>query len=157
MSMKFVIGCLAVAVLFWLVPKADAHLVVRSKAGQPAWKIEQNQFKNIRHAQWVARNGKNYSRVWHRRAVKWIRASHDRMMLKFIAPWMQTYNCEHGKGGWYSNTGNGFYGGLQFSDDTWKRLGGRKFAHNAHLATPIQQVTLAWEHGGDGWPNCPNP
>jgi hypothetical protein len=165
MSGKFAFLCIAVAVLFWLVPKADAHLVVRSKAGQPAWKIEQNQFKNIRHAQWVlrqTRSTKNYKwireiRSWHSKSIVWLRASHDRMMHRFIRPWLPTYHCEHGTGGWYSNTGNDYYGGLQFDYGTWKNHGGFQFASHAHKATPIQQVTVASRLTYDGWPNCPNP
>ena len=165
MSTKFVVGCLAVAVLFWLVPKSDAHLVVRSKPGQPAWKVEQNQFKNIAHAQWVlrkTRTTRNYKwireiRSWHSQSIVWLRESHDRLMYRFISPWMQTYNCEHGRGGWYTNTGNGFYGGLQFDYGTWLSNGGGRFASHAHKATPIQQVTVASRLTYDGWPNCPNP
>lgn len=44
---------------------------------------------------------------------------------------------------WSINTGNGYYGGLQFAPGTWKSAGGTKFAARADLATKEQQITIA--------------
>lgn len=44
---------------------------------------------------------------------------------------------------WDINTGNGYYGGLQFSASTWRAAGGTKFAPRADLATREQQITIA--------------
>lgn len=74
-----------------------------------------------------------------------------------VAAWMPTYECEHGRGGWATNTGNGFYGGLQFDYGTWKANGGFQFAPRADLATPQEQVLVASRLTYDGWPHCPNP
>jgi murein DD-endopeptidase MepM/ murein hydrolase activator NlpD len=58
--------------------------------------------------------------------------------------WNQLATCESG-GDWAAATGNGFFGGLQFLQDTWVRAGGEKFAARADLATPEQQKQIAEE------------
>src|SRR3954453_16085541 len=71
--------------------------------------------------------------------------------------WSGVANCESG-GNWSINTGNGFYGGLQFSQPTLAGVGGTSFAPRADLATPSQQVKIAEKGlGGQGigaWPTC---
>ncbi|MGY1690893.1 transglycosylase family protein [Geodermatophilus sp. SYSU D01105] len=71
--------------------------------------------------------------------------------------WDGVAQCESG-GNWQINTGNGYYGGLQFSASTWAAYGGREFASNAHLASKEQQIVVA-ERTLDGqgigaWPTC---
>ncbi|MDJ0343159.1 transglycosylase family protein [Streptomyces sp. H10-C2] len=65
--------------------------------------------------------------------------------------------CES-SGDWHINTGNGYYGGLQFWQSTWEEFGGLKYAPRADLATPAQQVAVAQEvlrvQGWDAWPVC---
>ena len=56
--------------------------------------------------------------------------------------WDQLAQCESG-GDWSINTGNGYYGGLQFSYSTWLGAGGGRFASRADLATREQQITIA--------------
>ncbi len=56
--------------------------------------------------------------------------------------WDRIAECESG-GNWASNTGNGYYGGLQFSSGTWAAYGGRTYAANAHLASKGQQIAIA--------------
>ncbi|MFB6726434.1 ubiquitin-like domain-containing protein [Kribbella sp. NPDC056345] len=56
--------------------------------------------------------------------------------------WDRIAECESG-GNWASNTGNGYYGGLQFSSGTWAAYGGRTYAPNAHLASKTQQIAIA--------------
>jgi LysM repeat protein len=56
--------------------------------------------------------------------------------------WDKVAKCESG-GRWKINTGNGYYGGLQFSSSTWKGYGGRKYASNAHKATKGEQIAIA--------------
>ena len=57
---------------------------------------------------------------------------------------VQIFLCIHsGEGAWNDDTGNGFYGGLQFAQSTWESAGGTKFASRADLATPQQQVAIA--------------
>ena len=77
-----------------------------------------------------------------------VRAAHD---------WTSVAACESG-GNWSTNTGNGYYGGLQFSLSTWAAFGGTAFAARADLATPGQQVAVAEavlaEQGPGAWPTC---
>ena len=71
--------------------------------------------------------------------------------------WDRLAQCEAG-GDWSINTGNGYYGGLQFSASTWRAYGGEEFAPYAHQATREQQIivgerTLAAQ-GWGAWPAC---
>lgn len=60
-------------------------------------------------------------------------------------------------GNWSANTGNGFFGGLQFTQSTWEEFGGLDFAPRADLATPEQQKIVAErtlaKQGPGAWPN----
>jgi uncharacterized protein YabE (DUF348 family) len=56
--------------------------------------------------------------------------------------WDSVAQCESG-GNWSINTGNGYYGGLQFSTSTWLAYGGGDFASRADLATREEQITVA--------------
>jgi LysM repeat protein len=71
--------------------------------------------------------------------------------------WDGVARCESG-GDWSINTGNGYYGGLQFSSGTWLAYGGGKFAPRADLASKDQQVDIAENvRSGQGigaWPVC---
>ncbi|MEF9882083.1 LysM peptidoglycan-binding domain-containing protein [Streptomyces sp. P9-A4] len=72
-------------------------------------------------------------------------------------PWGCVAECES-SGDWHVNSGNGFYGGLQFWQPTWVEHGGEKFARRADLATRPQQITVAEEvlrtQGWGAWPVC---
>lgn len=57
-------------------------------------------------------------------------------------------------GNWGINTGNGYYGGLQFLQSTWDQYGGGEFATRPDLATPEQQKVIA-ERVLNGWSNIP--
>jgi nucleoid-associated protein YgaU len=71
--------------------------------------------------------------------------------------WDRVANCESG-GNWHINTGNGYYGGLQFSHSTWKAYGGGKYANNASGASRAEQITIAQKtlksQGPGAWPVC---
>ena len=71
--------------------------------------------------------------------------------------WTGVAKCESG-GNWHINTGNGYYGGLQFSQSTWAGYGGLAYAPRADLATPAQQIAIAEKvlvgQGIGAWPNC---
>ena len=58
------------------------------------------------------------------------------------AMWDRIARCESG-GNWHINTGNGYYGGLQFLTSTWLSNGGGSFAPRADLASREQQITIA--------------
>jgi nucleoid-associated protein YgaU len=71
--------------------------------------------------------------------------------------WDRVAQCESG-GNWHINTGNGYYGGLQFSSSTWAAYGGRAYASQAHLASRSQQINVAEKvlasQGPGAWPVC---
>ena len=56
--------------------------------------------------------------------------------------WDAVARCESG-GNWSINTGNGFYGGLQFTSSTWSAFGGGPYAPRADLASRSQQIAIA--------------
>ncbi|APT87066.1 MULTISPECIES: transglycosylase family protein [Corynebacterium] len=74
--------------------------------------------------------------------------------------WEQVAACESG-GDWSINTGNGYYGGLQFDAQTWNGYGGQAYAPTADQATPEQQIAVAEQvlavQGAGAWPNCGGP
>ena len=71
--------------------------------------------------------------------------------------WDKLAQCESG-GNWAINTGNGYYGGLQFSYGTWLAYGGGEFAPTANQATREQQIIVAERtlasQGWGAWPAC---
>ena len=71
--------------------------------------------------------------------------------------WDDLAKCESG-GNWAINTGNGYYGGLQFSHPTWHGYGGGEFAEYPHEATREEQITVAERlrdaRGYQPWPAC---
>ncbi len=71
--------------------------------------------------------------------------------------WDALAKCESG-GNWAINTGNGYYGGLQFNAGTWLSNGGGAYAPRADLATREQQISVAERlRAGRGfapWPGC---
>lgn len=71
--------------------------------------------------------------------------------------WDAIAKCESG-GNWHINTGNGFYGGLQFTQGTWAGYGGKAYAPRADLASREQQIAVAErtlaKQGIGAWPVC---
>jgi LysM repeat protein len=71
--------------------------------------------------------------------------------------WDKVAQCESG-GNWAIATGNGYYGGLQFSAGTWKAFGGGEYASTANKATRAQQIAVAEKvlaaQGWNAWPSC---
>lgn len=67
--------------------------------------------------------------------------------------WYAIAECESG-GNWAINTGNGYYGGLQFSQGTWVAAGGLRYAARADLATPAEQIAIASTLSLSNWPVC---
>jgi LysM repeat protein len=71
--------------------------------------------------------------------------------------WDGVAECESG-GNWSINTGNGYYGGLQFSQSTWAAYGGLAHASRADLASKAQQIAVAERtldgQGVGAWPSC---
>ena len=71
--------------------------------------------------------------------------------------WDRVAACESG-GNWAINTGNSFFGGLQFTASTWRSFGGTRFAPRADLASKAAQITTAKRvlvvQGPRAWPVC---
>jgi uncharacterized protein YabE (DUF348 family) len=71
--------------------------------------------------------------------------------------WDAVASCESG-GNWHINTGNGFYGGLQFDYGTWLANGGGAYASRADLASREEQIAVATRlynaRGSSPWPVC---
>lgn len=77
--------------------------------------------------------------------------------------WLAEAKCVHVKEGpWSANTGNGYFGGMQFSAATWKRLGGGPdpaFAHPGNAAyafgptaqEQLYRAWLLWKRDGGTW------
>ncbi len=71
--------------------------------------------------------------------------------------WDAVAQCESG-GDWSINTGNGYYGGLQFDQSTWDAYGGQSYAARADEASKSAQITVAERtlaaQGWGSWPVC---
>ncbi|AXK36312.1 LysM peptidoglycan-binding domain-containing protein [Streptomyces armeniacus] len=71
--------------------------------------------------------------------------------------WDKVAECES-TNNWAINTGNGYFGGLQFTQSTWEAFGGTEYAPRADLATKAQQIAVAEKvldgQGPGAWPSC---
>lgn len=81
-----------------------------------------------------------------------------------VSTWDRVAECES-SGNYAINTGNGFFGGLQFTQSTWKAYGGLAFGARADLATKDEQIKVAERvlttgfnghdpQGPGAWPVC---
>ena len=74
-----------------------------------------------------------------------------------VDTWNKVAACESSDN-WSINTGNGYYGGLQFTRSTWEAYGGTRYAARADLATKDQQIAVAEKvldgQGPGAWPTC---
>ena len=68
--------------------------------------------------------------------------------------WDEIAECESG-GNWATNTGNGYYGGLQFAESTWRAHGGQGMPHRASRSQQIEVAERVLQSQGWGaWPVC---
>ncbi len=68
-----------------------------------------------------------------------------------LSVWDSVAQCES-TNNWSINTGNGYYGGLQFAQSTWEAYGGLQYASRADLATKSEQIAVAEKTlAGQGW------
>jgi hypothetical protein len=127
------------------------------------------QHRIIRHDQWVIRTSKFHDvKVvkWHRAQLRWtLRELQQSLHLQSelqqrsmlggacISCWEQVASCESGNN-WQDNTGNNFYGGLQFTYTTWINSGGGRYASRADYATEMQQIAIASHLSLSNWPVC---
>ncbi|MBO0876716.1 MAG: transglycosylase family protein [Pseudonocardia sp.] len=74
-----------------------------------------------------------------------------------LTKWDKLAQCESTQN-WSANTGNGYKGGLQFNDSTWRAYGGTRYAASAHQASRLQQIAVAQKvqqaQGWNAWPSC---
>ncbi|GAC68628.1 resuscitation-promoting factor [Gordonia soli] len=74
-----------------------------------------------------------------------------------VGVWDALAHCE-ATGNWAINSGNGFFGGVQFDQNTWERWGGLEYADRADLATREEQIAVAKKtqaaQGWGAWPSC---
>ncbi|MFB9604208.1 transglycosylase family protein, partial [Streptomyces roseofulvus] len=74
-----------------------------------------------------------------------------------VATWDKVAQCESG-GDWSINTGNGYYGGLQFLKSTWDAYGGGTYAAYPHQASKMEQILIGEKvlaaQGEGAWPTC---
>ncbi len=119
-------------------------LYMRHSAGYYAWQLR------VRTRQY--REAHHYARVLER-YIRARRHTAPARTLYASSTWDSVAECESG-GNWATNTGNGYYGGLQFDIGTWLAFGGAQYASRADLATREQQIAVASRVTYDAWPNC---
>jgi hypothetical protein len=147
--------------------EAKAHLVAKPADKTLTARIK-SQSLNLAHMRYVCNNGAAWNKKKH---CPWVPAL-ERELAKskaklappiYIAPypWHQIALCESSYGTgypkWHLNSGNGYYGGLQFDYGTWheaQRNLGVRWTEYAHQATPAQQVRAAMTLPLTRWPHC---
>lgn len=166
--LRLVAGTIVLAYFLWAAATASAHLVLLPDYPQRSVleNREVSQLENLAHARYVARHGGGRNQRWHRRAVRWIGSelAETRRALRPSIPamWYEIAVCESGRRPplWHINTGNGYYGGLQYDYGTWQeaqRNLGVYWTEYAHQATPWQQVRAAQTLPLTRWPTCGRP
>jgi LysM repeat protein len=111
-------------------PAVTAAPVVQQQTNSTYSQPVQTYTPRVQHSQPAAANYASGSTVWDKIAA-----------------------CESG-GNWAINTGNGYYGGLQFTQQTWAGAGGLAYAPRADLATRDQQIAIASKLSLSNWPVC---
>jgi hypothetical protein len=81
----------------------------------------------------------------------------------YTAGWRAQAQCVHlAEGPWNANTGNGYFGGMQFAAQTWLRVGGKpdpafkhpgdpRYPFRASVAEQLHRARLLWKRDGDSW------
>lgn len=160
--------------LFYLSKKVKTKKIVKdykvkyvetSKLASGSKKVKQKGQDKIYLKEYTTTylNDKKYSQKVSTKKV--IQKGQDKIILlgtKTTAPtglvWDRLAKCETG-GRWHANTGNGYYGGLQFSAGTWKTAASKVgvSAPYAHLASKSEQIKAAtWLQKNSGWGQWPH-
>lgn len=132
-------------------------LVERAKTHRCTDELGRHRF---RVQQRIITGGPAYRRwvldLWRGRARLYCKALADYRARTVTGMWYEIAVCESGRRppNWHINTGNGFYGGLQFLTSTWLAYGGGRYAPRADLATPVEQVAVASGMSLSHWPVC---
>ena len=87
--------------------------------------------------------------------MKRVYIKHMKKTIRPYQAWInRTARCESG-GRWNINTGNGFYGGMQFTLSSWRAVGGWGFPHHhSKLEQSYRSVKLLKIQGRGAWPRC---
>jgi len=157
---------LAVVIVASVTTPAQAHLVTRPY-GHTLKAIAASQLENFKHARYVCHHGANHEKVWSCKAVVWLRKE-LRETEKALHPtptqpaWLvNAFSCIHKyEGTWDSNTGNGYYGGLQM-DSTFQSTYGGEYvkrwgtADNWPIWAQFDAAIKAYKRGRGfyPWPN----
>ncbi len=127
------------------------------------WYLQDRRHADRAHTSYLERNVHKLTRL-HALKVYWWRLArrnerltdaytHAQTASVAYGGWDRVAACESG-GNWATNSGNGFYGGLQFTQSTWDANGGRKYAYRADLASREQQIAVASGLALSNWPVC---
>ena len=119
-----------------------------------------SRWRHRHHVYYARHHHRHHSRA-HRRHVYYARHHVSVSRSGFRRPlggvWRRIAFCES-NGRWHINTGNGYYGGLQFTQSTWLAYGGGAYAPRADLASRAAQVAVARRvvrgQGWGAWPVC---
>lgn len=97
------------------------------------------------------------SQVLREPAPALVKVGVKELAISNASTWDSIAHCE-ATGNWAINTGNGFFGGLQFTQSTWEAFGGTQYAARADLASREQQISVAEKvqaaQGWGAWPAC---
>jgi hypothetical protein len=165
--MKTTFLTLFVVTALSMAETANAKLMVHKECKHDVSCIHQRQLQNLKHARYVCHYGRHQTKRWNCAAVKWLKREYRQTEAVLHPPRVLAssdsgaWECIHRyEGAWNSNTGNGYYGGLQM-DYGFMRTYGSEFmarwgtADNWPVWAQIQAAIRARDSGrGYGpWPN----
>jgi hypothetical protein len=107
----------------------------------------------VHHREWLRGLRARRHRAWLARLRRHRAAQALLASARGGVDWRAVAACES-NGNWGANTGNGYYGGLQFSQQTWAAAGGLVFAPRADLASALEQIAVASHLSLSNWPVC---
>jgi len=138
------------------LPKGEKEVVTKGKAGEAKEKV------NLVLADGKVREREVVSRDTVRKPVAQVEKRGTKESESESAPgepvpsgsvWDKIAQCESG-GDWHINTGNGYYGGLQFSLQTWRSVGGPGYPHEHSRETQIHYAEILQQRAGWGQWGC---
>jgi hypothetical protein len=144
---------------------AKAYLQAKPKNNTNA-AILASQTANLKHARYVCRRGAHAHKRWACHAMVWL--SRERLEtlarmiphIKYRSAWLCIFSHEHGADRWRTNTGNGYYGGLQMDWGFMSTYGSEllRTKGTADKWTPYEQMMVAEKAHDNGrgfypWPN----
>lgn len=135
-------------------------LIMRATRSLEREKIQERRARAEARAEAQAKREAEAERIAEAEAAARAQAQEETSVAPSVSSgsvWDRLAQCESG-GNWSINTGNGYYGGLQFSQSTWEGVGGLQYAPRADLASREQQIAAAEvlldSSGWGAWPSC---